>query len=412
MALWVTGVTPDRLCDPALPSFYEMMSAIRAKLEAWGPAIYAGYNSIRFDEPLLQRAFWQTLHPPYLTVTNGNARMDILPLVQAASHLAPDAFTFLRTKTGRTGFKLDQLAPLNGFAHEHAHDALADVEATIHIASRLKSRVPELWERAVQTASKQATAGILALGEPVLVVEYFMSGPAVWWGQRIDKNGARGTSAMLARLDRDWQALTTMDEAALGAVLSGSPKPIRSIAMNKAPLVYNADDALSLWGLTPSNDEVTAGEILATDPTYCASLLETLEAQSEPWPEPEHLEQMVFSGFAGAGDTALMDQFHRADWQTRAGMVGRFYDTRFRQLAQRLVYAEQPALLPESDRMRLRAAIADRLLVDHEDKNLWRTIPAALEQLEEVLLAKGGDATAKVIAAWLGDLETLYSAPD
>ena len=400
MALWVTGVSPDQLEDPALPSFYEMMSAIRAKLESWGPAIYAGYNTIRFDEPLLQRAFWQCLHPPYLTASDGNARMDVLPLVQAASHFTPDIFVYPRTKTGRTGFKLDQLAPLNGFAHEKAHDALADVEATIHIASLLRRHAAGLWERAVKASSKQATAAILSAGEPVLVVEYFMSGPMVWWGQRIDLNAARGTSAMLARLDRDWQGLMSIEKEALGAALIKSPKPVRAIAMNKSPLVYSAEDALNLWGLSPSSNELDAGRLLMGDPAYCTFVLETLEAQSEPWPEPKHLEQMVFSGFAGRKDKVLMEQFHRSGWPERARMVGKFEDERFRQLAQRIVFAQRSDLLPREGYKRLQAAIAERIAVDHGDAKLWRTVPGALLELDEVRSAPGGSAFADRLEDW------------
>ena len=57
VALKITGVKPAQLGDPSLPSFYEMMGAIRAKLEQWSPARFVGYNTILFDEPRLQRAF-------------------------------------------------------------------------------------------------------------------------------------------------------------------------------------------------------------------------------------------------------------------------------------------------------------------------------------------------------------------
>lgn len=36
---------------------------------------------------------------------------------------------------GRHSFKLDSLAPANEFTNHDAHDALGDVEATIHIAA-------------------------------------------------------------------------------------------------------------------------------------------------------------------------------------------------------------------------------------------------------------------------------------
>ena len=56
MALLVTGVTPTQLTDPTLPSHYEMMCSVKERLDAWPPARYVGYNSMSFDEPLLQRA--------------------------------------------------------------------------------------------------------------------------------------------------------------------------------------------------------------------------------------------------------------------------------------------------------------------------------------------------------------------
>ena len=98
VALKITGVKPAQLGDPSLPSFYEMMGAIRAKLEQWSPARFVGYNTIRFDEPRLQRAFWETLNPPYLTVMIGNARLDILPIVQTASHLYPNVLAYPLTE--------------------------------------------------------------------------------------------------------------------------------------------------------------------------------------------------------------------------------------------------------------------------------------------------------------------------
>jgi exodeoxyribonuclease-1 len=77
-ALRVTHVTPARLTDPALPSHYEMMQHIRENLLQWSPATFVGFNSLQFDENLLRQALFQTLHPAYLTNTNGNARSNAL----------------------------------------------------------------------------------------------------------------------------------------------------------------------------------------------------------------------------------------------------------------------------------------------------------------------------------------------
>lgn len=403
MALKVTGVRPALLNDPVLPSFYEMMSEIRARLEAWRPAIYLGYNTLRFDEPLLQRAFWQTLHPPYLTVTGGNARMDILPIIQAASHLFEGAFTFPLTAHGRTGFKLDQLAPLNGFAHENAHDALADVEATIHLAKLLESRCGVLWRRAVAMAPKAAMASVLTPRRPVLVMEHYANGPNVWWGQRVDTSGAGTSSATVLRLDQDWKAARLFDPEQLEQVLSQSPKPLRHIQLNQAPIVFDLPGAAEL-GLSPAPHTLEQSAVLSDTPQFCAGLLALSESLADPWPEPAHLEQKIFAGFFSRSDAALMEQFHRLDWPARAAMVRSFQDARLRQLAQRLVFDGAPGAMAPEDVRRLCKAVADRLHLDHGNQDLWRTLVAARRELEEVPISADSIPTASEIGAWLDAL--------
>jgi len=408
IALKVTGVRPARLSDPSLPSIYDMMGAVRARLEHWSPALFVGYNTMRFDEPRLQRAFWETLNPPYLTLTNGNARLDILPLVQAASHLAPGILDYPSNARGRTGFRLDALAPLNGFAHAHAHDALADVEATIHIARILAERVPALWRGAVRSAPKAATVAVLRSEAPVLVVEHLPSGPALWWGRRIDGAGATGSSALVARLGADWAALSRTDDAGLEVFLSGSPKPLRQIALNKAPILFEAAEAQADWGLAPSASEWAQNAWLAEAGGF-RERLERLNAALGPeWPQAEHLEQMIHGAFPGRADEARMARFHQIDWPARAGLVREFEDGRLRQLGQRLVFEADPNLLAPADRDRLAQAIARRLHLDHNDDALWRSIPAARREITELRADASASGLADEIEAWLAALEARF----
>ncbi|MAI23496.1 MAG: hypothetical protein CL828_05500 [Crocinitomicaceae bacterium] len=411
MALKVTGVTPSMLDGEGLPSFYDMMSEIRHRMEAWGPAVYVGYNSIRFDEPLLQRAFWQTLHPPYLTVTNNNSRMDILPLVQAASHLYPGAFQYPLTPRGRTGFKLDQLAPLNGFSHENAHDALADVEATIHIACLLAERCPELWQSSVHSSPKSAMVSSLAFGKPVLIVEYFMNGPSVWWGQRIDQRGSNTSAASIARLEVDWPSVFSLEEESLLRQLSASPKPIRQIALNKAPIVLD-EDAARQFDIQIDPSLLQVSHALASDEDACTRMIDLMENLGEPWPEPEHLEQRIFDGFPSRADNEKMEAFHRGDWAARSRLVREFDDTRFRQLAQRLVYCSAPERLSETERASIGSAISERLFAEHEDDKLWRTLQAARRELHEVRSSEGGESVALEIDNWLNAIEQQFENAD
>jgi exodeoxyribonuclease-1 len=58
----------------------------------WGigaPAIFVGFNSIRFDEEMLRHALFQCLYPAYLTSNHRNCRTDALSLVMAADAVSP-----------------------------------------------------------------------------------------------------------------------------------------------------------------------------------------------------------------------------------------------------------------------------------------------------------------------------------
>ena len=405
MALWVTGVHPNQLDDPDLPSFYEMMSELACVLKRWSPATFIGYNSIGFDEPLLQRAFWQTLHPPYVTVTNGNARMDVFPVAQATSHLYEGVLKFPESDKGRPVFKLDQLAPLNGFAHENAHDALSDVEATIHIARLIKNGAPKLWNHAVSHAAKSATANILRPGEPICVVEHF-SKPAVWWGLRLDSVGAKASQAMIARLDKDWAKLLELSAEEFCKALDGSPKPVRSIALNKAPIVFDEEQAAALFNCIPPDHDYWQLDFLLGDPARISRILQAYEDAAEPWPEPEYLEQRIFENFPIRSDERLMTEFHQEDWPGKAKLIRSFEDERFQQLAQRLIYTNAPHLLDETDRARIDASIAERLNSSHEDKKLWRTLQAAKIEVSEVRNRDDIGLFANDIDAWLAAISS------
>jgi exodeoxyribonuclease-1 len=140
-AMKITAVKAAQLSDISFCSHYEMMRVIRAKLLSWSPATFIGYNSLEFDEDLVRQALYKTLHQPYLTNTNGNARSDAFRMAHACNLFEPNCLAIPVDDSGQQVFKLDRLAPANGFNHDRAHDAwvmwklrsiCADLLATKH----------------------------------------------------------------------------------------------------------------------------------------------------------------------------------------------------------------------------------------------------------------------------------------
>ena len=179
-AMLITGVTAGQLIDPMLPTHYEMIRAIHGRLRLWSPAVFVGFNSLRFDEHLLRQAFYQTLHPIYLTNSDGNCRADAIRVAQTASIFAPGALVYPVDHWGDKMFTLGKLARANGFTHPNSHDALGDVEATIFLCRLLLDRTPDLWSNFLRFSQK-ASVREYVLAEPVFSLsEYYQGQPHSW----------------------------------------------------------------------------------------------------------------------------------------------------------------------------------------------------------------------------------------
>ena len=161
------------LTNHALPSHYEAMRDVHAKLSEWPPSIFVGYNSISFDKNLLRQAFYQTLQPIYLTNTGGNNRTDILRITHAVATFAPNAIALPLGDFRKQVFKFDQLLPANGFDHENAHDTMGDVEATTHLAKLIRDQASDVWGRMMQLYRKQDMEDILKEEKMLCLTQYF-----------------------------------------------------------------------------------------------------------------------------------------------------------------------------------------------------------------------------------------------
>jgi len=401
-ALRVTRMSPSKISDARLPSFYEMMCSVRSKLDTWSPSTYIGYNTFLFDEPLLQRAFWQALLPPYLTVTNGNSRADLLPMLRALSDLVPGAINFAQTDNGRLSFKLDATAPINGFNNNNAHNALGDVEATIFLCRLVKERVPDFWSAIISRASKKAASKLLNDEQPVLVADYqYQTGTSLWWCQRVDQSGAHDRTALLAKLDFDWRALGSGGQHENSGFALHHSKGLKQISLNKCPVMFSLAEAKDLFDISPAPELLEQGRVLRTNDEI-RGLVVGLEKRAPLEPtRSSHLEMQIFDGFSNRRDQILMDRFHVSSPNQQANMVSQFSDRRLQMLAQRIVYVNAPDQLAASDRLRIEDAIVERICTDHNDKKLWRTLPGAKKELDELVRVEGPTDLSFEIANWM-----------
>ena len=394
-ALRATRVTPAMLTDPKLPSHYEAIRQIRAKLLDWSPATFIGFNSLEFDEPLLRQALFQTLHPAYLTNTNGNVRSDVMRIAHAVSIYALDDITVPTDDQGRQTFRLERLAPANGYSHDEAHEAMADVEATIYMARLVRDRVPNIWQAMDRASTKNAVKAYVAAQSMFSLTERYFGRTYSWLVTPCGQNPAY--DGQLAVFDLyydpdDYRSLSTKD---LIGVLNASPKVIRSLRASSQPIMMPADVAPgNVKALSVPADELRRRVAVIQDDqdfhTRVGQAQALRFADEEPSP---HIEQRIYDGFPGEADQALMAQFHDVDWPDRVALAERIEDPRVKGFAHRLIYFERPDLLPADKRAELDAWRAKRVLSEDEGVP-WMTVRKALREADDLLETATGDEAA------------------
>ncbi len=396
-ALLATRVTPAMLTDPSLPTHYEAMQTIAQKLREWSPAIFTGYNTLAFDEPLLRQAFYQTLQPIYLTNTNGNQRADVLRLAQATAALVPNAITVPINHNERPTLKLDMLAPANGFAHENAHDALADVEATIYMARLIRDRAPEVWDSLMPLVDKSEVQARVLSGQPQCLVQYHMGRPTVLPVVGCGQSPNNPTMLGVFDLTKDPGPVLRMDVDDLVKAMQGPDRAIRIVTSNKMPAVVDIDLGPNL-GVTEAEIARRASQVVQ-DGQFAGRVGQALKLRYPPWQAAEVVEARMYEGFPTRADQDRMQAFHLGTWQERAELVETFADSRLRELGRRLVFLEKPDALEPRRRKGLETWLYNRLQ-GRDGIEAGRTTVDAISELNDLDPNQADSSEFEEIKTW------------
>ena len=393
IALRVTHVTPTMLTDSALPSHYAMIRKIRDTLLAWSPATFIGFNSMSFDENLLRQALFQTLHPAYLTNTNGNARSDVLRVAHAASAYTPDALVVPTDDLGRQVFRLDRLALANGHHHDGAHEAMADVVATMYVARLIRNRAPDIWKAMDRAATKNAVKKYVATESVFSLTESYYGCAYSWLVTPCGQNPRDVGQLAVFDLSFDPDDYRFLSAENLVAVLNASPKAIRSIRANRQPIMMPADAAPdSTKALQiPPGERRRRVEVIQGDPEFQARVGQAQALRVADKDLPAHVEQRIYDGFPNAADEVRMKQFHQVDWGARPALAAQIEDPRLGEFARRLIYFERPEMLSQEQSSELSAWMANRVLTEDESVP-WMTVRKALRETDALLQDARGEA--------------------
>ena len=169
-ACLITGITPQKASAKGVNEF-EFTRKINDEFCVPNTCV-VGYNNIKFDDEFMRRLLYRNLFDPYeREYKNQNSRWDIIDMVRLCAAVRPEGIEWPRIKTGRKSFRLDQLTAANGIEHDDAHDAFADVIATIEMAKLIKAKQPKLFEYVFNLRDKNKVRAIASKADkPILHV--------------------------------------------------------------------------------------------------------------------------------------------------------------------------------------------------------------------------------------------------
>ena len=375
-ACLVTGVTPQKALEEGLPEV-EFMARINAQMSQPGTCSL-GYNSLRFDDEFTRFGLYRNLFDAYAREwQGGNSRWDLIDLVRTAAAIRPEGINWPRNEAGELVLKLDQLAPANGIEHSNAHDALADVRATIELARVLKKAQPRLFNYVFQLKHKaQVWAQLdLQMRKPVLHVSA-MYGRSQGYLSLIGafaRHPSNNNSVLVFDLRQDprqWQGFTAAqlqellfsrkDQLPVDVIRPG----VKEVHVNRCPVVAPLqtldDQCAEKFGIDKRQCQAHLG-YLKQDQSLCQAFVEAFAARPElASVDPD--AGLYGGGFFNDHDRKLMQQVHQQSPQTWLEGAFNFTDSRLETMLFRLKARNYPDQLSGDDMQAWEAFRAERLL--------------------------------------------------
>jgi len=200
--------------------------------------IFVGYNSMNYDNILLQNSLFINLKWPYIT---NKEQFDLLPAIRAASVFAPGALNYELNEKGNTSFRLQSMLSANNIHTEGAHDSLFDTIATKDLAKKLFEKAPEVFNSSIALRKKADVLPRIKEGIFCWHEAFFKA--KIYCGMYLGNTIFPGWY-YLYDLRKDPETILKLDRQGLKESLKSSPKFIRTCKSNRAPIIMNSEFAL------------------------------------------------------------------------------------------------------------------------------------------------------------------------
>ena len=237
----------------------------------------------------------------------------------------------------------------------------------------------------MQFSRKSVVQNYLAQEPIVCLAEFYAGKPNSWLCTRLGTNPNNTSDICVFDLSADPLILGALNDEELNAELKRTPSPIRWIRSNGCPILMPADKAPRITKALEFERSILIQrlEYLRQNRVLRDRLVTAAATNRTEYERSTYVEQQIYDGFFSDADQQLMGMFHQLPWDKRPEVVGKFTDLRLRTIGNRLIYFENPELLPDAQRRVFDHEFASKLL--SLDKHDWLTLPQAIEETDLIL---------------------------
>ena len=389
-ALIVNKTSIDLLTKSNL-SNYMLISQVETIFKKWSPAMFLGWSNVNFDCEMVRKSFFRNLRFPYITNASPNKRHDGLNIARAAYAIDSSILNTELNEKGNVSMKLESLVRMQGYDTTNSHTAQFDAIAACKILHLINKKVqPELWNSFLRTANRSDTETIVKKEQIITLVEYyygkskfhlvaplhpkFCIHPVYQYAQAID-------------LKTDIEPLINMSINELKKEMSKSPKFLRTIRSNKAPIIIDSEYGLKADPYKSMDPNLIKhrAKIIRENERFSENILTALreiaeEKEQSKSQETLFAEESIYEKFTSNKDTSLFAAWHSAPFKEKLRLLDKFDDSRLVSFGKKIIYEEAPEVLPPDMLRSIKLGIAKRILSNNNEK--WWTVGQSYTEID------------------------------
>ena len=302
--------------------------------------------------------------------------LDVVRMVRA---IRPEGIYWPFTEDGKPTNRLELLTKMNGLSHEHAHDALSDVYATMAVARMIREKQPKMFEYLFKMREKNAVKKLINLENKQ---------PFVYSSGRYSNEFNKTTVAFPLTSGRNGNVLVYDLRYNLERVLT-EPEETGSVTRSMFPIVkelcFNKCPAVAPLSVLDNNDgwekiglsrEIIERNLqtLLKHPEFAEAMRSQYENRPE-FPKAVEPEAALYDGFLDDRDRIKVAAVRNADAEKLADFHPDFNDDRLPELLLHYKGRNFPESLSETETKEWEA---------YRKARLERQAPKFLEELKKV----------------------------